>query len=89
VDFGGLNDIYLARAKPSLDEAVQYFFSRNAAAVVLTVMEIPIGLDQALLNRIVNDPRFGRYSIVRRYGSAARSGYFQDLYIRNDLLPPR
>ena len=89
MDFGGLNDTYLAREKPDVEEAVDYFFSRNAAAVVLTEMEQSIDFDAARLKRIFGDPRFGRYTLVRRYGSAARSGYFQVLYIRNDLVPPR
>jgi len=89
VDFGGLNDTYLAREKPGVDEAADYFFSRNAAAVVLTETEQSIDFDAARLKRIFEDPRFERYTLVRRYGSAARTGYFQVLYIRNDLVPPR
>ena len=87
VDFGGLNDSYLARVKPEVNEARDYFFSRNAAAVVLTEQPPSIGFDLSTLNGILRDPRFGRYSLVRIYGSAAREGYFQALYIRKDLLP--
>ncbi|HEY5132359.1 MAG TPA: hypothetical protein VII85_01585, partial [Candidatus Krumholzibacteriaceae bacterium] len=87
VDFGGLNDAYLAREKPGVDEARDYFYSRNAAAVVLTEQPPSIGRDLSMLNGILKDPRFGRYSLVGMYGSPAREGYFQALYIRKDLLP--
>ncbi|MGD1048409.1 MAG: hypothetical protein ABR899_06615 [Candidatus Krumholzibacteriaceae bacterium] len=87
IDFGGLNDAYLARKKPGVDEARDYFFSRNAAAVVLTEQPPSIGHDLSMLNGILRDPRFGRYSLQRTYGSSAREGYFQELYIRKDLLP--
>ena len=87
VDFGGLNDAYLAREKPGVDEARDYFYSRNAAAVVLTEQPPSIGHDLSMLNGILKDPRFGRYSLVGIYGSPAREGYFQALYIRKDLLP--
>ena len=87
VDFGGLNDGYLARERPGAKETRDYFFSRNPAAIVLTEEPPSIGRDLTTLNGILKDPRFGRYSLVRTYGSTAREGYFQALYIRKDLLP--
>jgi arabinofuranosyltransferase len=86
VDFGRLNDEYLARGGHSEKEIADYFYSRNAAALVLT-REIPISERRAgELKAILEDPRLGNYTLVQIYGSKSRSGYTEELYLRNGLL---
>jgi arabinofuranosyltransferase len=87
VDFGALNDRYLAKRKPGVVATVDYFFKKNAGAVVLTERRPATGDDPPKIAKIKRDPRFEKYTLVKRYVSTVRKNYSQDLYIRRDLLP--
>ncbi|MCX5752081.1 MAG: hypothetical protein NTW97_00385 [Candidatus Krumholzibacteria bacterium] len=86
VDFGRLNDEYLTRKRRSESEIVDYFFSRNATAMVLTMEARPSQNRARELEAILADPRLGNYTIVKVYGADSRPGYSEVLYVRNDLL---
>jgi arabinofuranosyltransferase len=86
VDFGRLNDEYLAGSGRSEKEIVDYFYSRNAAALVVTRERHALEARARELGAILADPRIGGYTLVEIYGSESRSGYAEALYIRNDLL---
>jgi hypothetical protein len=86
VDFGRLNDEYLARNDHSEKEVVDYFFSRNAAALVLTSERRAARSRTRELETILADPRLGNYTLVKIYGSDLRSDYNEMLYVRSDLL---
>ena len=80
VDFGRLNDPYLARMLHSQTEINDYFFSQNAAAVVMT-SESPDTVNyvpEAMA--IVRDPRFQQYHRVMVLGNAVGYPYWQFVF---------
>jgi hypothetical protein len=99
VDFGGLNDKYLAMERPSTEEIVEYFYSQNAVALLLTSYD-PETLDLRGHNAISADKRFERYRLVRVFKSPlgglvafsyrhlryVTTPYCYFLYLRNDVL---
>ena len=91
VDLGKLNDEFLSGKKLSDDQIVDYLFSRNPAAVIFP----SLNSDQVEYNNkvvtvdsnaIMNDPRFQRYKLVRRFGNHTKKEYYKFVYIRKDLL---
>jgi hypothetical protein len=86
VDFGRLNDEYLARDDHSEKEVIDYFFSRNAAALVLTSEKRAERSRTRDFESILADPRFGNYTLMKVYGAESRSDYNEALYLRNDIL---
>ncbi len=86
VDFGRLNDEYLARNDPDVDEAADYFYSFNAGVLVFTSYKYDRIDHGPEARKITGDDRFNRYTLVNKYKSRARSRYFEFLYVRNDLL---
>lgn len=87
VDFGELNDENLVRL--DLDERVDYFYSFNPGAAVITSYRRDELQHTEQAARITADPRFARYELVERYSSEARPAYHQFLFVREDLLPGR
>ena len=64
VDFGRLNDTYLARSARSEQDVVDYFFRVRPDALVMThVGGLSHGFDAAA-NQLLRDPRFGEYQRV-------------------------
>jgi arabinofuranosyltransferase len=86
IDFGGLNDEFLAHSKSSISENVDYFYSHNAGALVFTSHKSDRLEHGKEAKSIERDPRFENYSLVKKYMSGARRQYFEFLYVRNDLL---
>ena len=86
VDFGRLNDAYLARQQPDSMEVLNYFFMQDAEAVIFTNLSPDRFdyLDEAFY--IQRDPRFKKYQLVGSYGNSRGYPYYQFLYYRNDLL---
>lgn len=86
VDFGRLNDTYLARQRPDSINTINYFFQQDAEAVVFTNLSPDRFdyLDEAFA--IQRDPRFRNYQLVGSYGNSRGFPYYQFLYFRSDLL---
>lgn len=96
VDFGGLNDEYLAQLWASGGDphlALEYFYSRRAGAILWTPEAAtwpgPYGVELAPL--IVEDPRWQDYQLVAEWDSPSwrdyrRQSYRQQLYFRRDLI---
>lgn len=86
IDFGGLNDEFLARSDSSIAGIVDYFYSHNAGALVFTSRRRDRLEHGPEAKSIERDPRFQEYSLIKKYTSSARRNYFEFLYLRNDLL---
>ncbi len=86
IDFGRLNDPYLARMRPDSMSVLNYFYMQDAEAVVFTNLSPDRFnyLDEAFY--IQRDPRFKKYQLVGSYGNSRGYPYYQFLYFRNDLL---
>ena len=117
VDFGRLNNEYLARNYPYLEtkqhfskvrisskekkkesdvqdeikveyhfeEIVDYFYSFNAGAIVFTSYDFDRVSHGPEARHIIEDNRFTHYALVKKFRSNARRGYFQFVYVHNDL----
>jgi len=87
VDFGGLNDEYLAHNKSaSIKDRLNYFFSKRPGAVVFTSYEWERVNHGYEASAIVSDPRFKIYKLVRKFGNSTSKKYYEFVFIRNDLL---
>ncbi len=85
IDFGGLNDPKLARGKLSPAERIDYFFSKNPAAVVFTSVDKDKLDYGAETDKIISDPRFKNYTLFKKYFSPLSNfNYHQFLYLRKD-----
>jgi hypothetical protein len=84
VDFGRLNDPYLARRDPDIVRAADYFFERRAGAAVFTSYKKQLDHGPESL-QIKRDPRFGEYTLIKKYSCKERRNYLQFLYLRRDL----
>ena len=86
VDFGALNDEFLAHHKDApLVDRLDYFFSRNPGALVFTSYDWDTLRHGESAAQISADSRFSDYTLVEKYGSDSYEDYFQFLYLRNDL----
>ena len=94
VDFSRLNNEELAKGGMSKKEIIDYFYSFNAGAVVITsykpneVYQPWIYGDEAAA--ITADPRFERYELVKKYKADVSPdhpayNYFEFVYLRKDL----
>jgi hypothetical protein len=86
VDFGRLNDPVLARASLPDPALVDYFYSFDASALVLTSFDwkkLEYTRETALIR---DDPRFDEYMLVRKYRAPSHDRYFQFVYLRRDLV---
>lgn len=79
VDFGRLNDGYLARRAKTTSDVVDYFFARNVDAVVFSHYG-PDRLWNAEAKAVMNDPRFADYALAREWRDARAHGI--SLYFR-------
>ncbi len=86
IDFGRLNDTYLARQQPDSLDVIDYFYKHNAEALIFTNLSPNRFdyLDEAFA--IQRDPRFENYQLVGSYGNSRNYPYYQFLYFRKDLL---
>lgn len=87
VDFGGLNDKYLAhRERLSERQIVDYFYSRKAGALVLTSDDSD-KLDQDRETALLAaDERLRDYTLVKKFLCSGWEDYCEFVYVRNDLL---
>lgn len=86
VDFGAINDEYLAHNKnASLKERVNYFFLKNPGAVVFTTYEWNRVSHGTEAMAIISDPRFN-YKLVRKFGNSLGLQYYEIVFLRGDLL---
>lgn len=88
VDFGDLNDTLLTHGKLSPTARVDYFFSRNPGAVVITSDEPDRVVSNEEVATIMKDSRFGQYTLYKTYSTPPSIGikYNEFLFIRKDLL---
>jgi arabinofuranosyltransferase len=82
IDFGRLNDRYLAQEKPDTASVINYFFNQQADALVMTSQSLTAYNYIPEANQIVKDPRFAAYELVMRWGNSADYPYWQFLYLR-------
>jgi len=87
IDFGGLTDRFLARTR-SLPERVDYAFAHDPAAFVFTSYRWDRVDHGEEADRIVKDPRFRRYRLVRKYRTEAPGleSYYEFVFLREDLV---
>lgn len=86
VDFGGLNDVYLARFTASEEERINYFFKENPGGAVFTSTSKESYKYIPEAGKIQKDPRFSDYELIQKFGNSANFPYFQYVYVRRDLL---
>jgi arabinofuranosyltransferase len=87
VDFGGLNDGFLAHNKnASVRERVDYFFSYRPGAVVFTSYEWDRVVHGSEAEDILSDKRFCEYALVKKFGNTTGERYYQFVFLRRDLL---
>ncbi|MCP4594760.1 MAG: hypothetical protein GY842_28850, partial [bacterium] len=85
VDFGKLNDEYLATHDLTSTQRADYFYSLNAGALVIASSDRHRLKPSRGGEALIEDPRFGRYSFLRDYCSPAFPNYRQLVFLRNDL----
>jgi arabinofuranosyltransferase len=88
VDFGGLNDEFLAgrfRDRIPKSEVVDHFFERRPGAAVFTSTrpDRVVGPESLPLT---SDPRFEEYEIVRVFSSESSPDYYELVFLRKDLV---
>lgn len=82
IDFGRLNDRYLAQQNPSREAVVEYFFQQGADAVIMTSesRDSLLYIDEAMA--VAADSRFSDYHLTRQWDNSAGFPYWQRLYLR-------
>ncbi|QQG42918.1 MAG: hypothetical protein HYW15_01770 [Candidatus Giovannonibacteria bacterium] len=89
VDFGALNDPVLARGKLSPKERIDYFYSKNPAAIFITSSSLERVESDKEAMAIAGDPRFQGYALAQKYPSPFAYRYpvinHQLLFLRNDI----
>lgn len=86
VDFGRLNDRYLARMRRTPIEVANYFFAQNADALVFNSTVQDQVQWSSYTDHIPLDPRMMGYTLMHKYSSKAWSNYYEFVYLRNDLI---
>jgi len=90
VDFGGLNDEFLAHNKGApIEDRVNYFFSKEPGAVVFTTYAWDRVDHGPEATAIISDSRFRNYALVRKYGNTTGVKYYEFVFLRRDLLKDR
>ena len=86
IDFGGLNDAYLAKKAVGTADVVNYFYDSNPGAAVMTSTDATKYdyIEDAVA--IVEDTRFEQYTLLKKFENSTGFPYYQFLYIRKDLL---
>lgn len=82
IDFGRLNDLFLARELPEEEAVIDYFFAQNANALVMTSesTENYFYIDEAI--KIQNDSRFSKYEVAVVYGNSIGFPYAQWIFMK-------
>ncbi len=86
-DFGTLNDEILSRGLLTQRQITDYFYSFDAAAVVMTSFAWD-RLHDPRAAALYQDPRFRQYVLVKKYRTASESrfrDYHEFVYVRRDL----
>lgn len=87
IDFGDLNDEYLAREKPDASERIEYFFSHNAGVLVFTSEKEEEYSYLPGAHGILEDSRFAEnYQLVRKFENGFGFPYYQFIFLRKDLI---
>lgn len=87
IDFGGLNDEFLAHnKKASIEDRVNYFFSKKPGAVVFTTYEWDQVNHGPEANAIISDPRFKEFKLVKKYNNTTGLKYYEFVFIKENLL---
>jgi hypothetical protein len=87
IDFGGLNDEYIAHNKKlSISNRVNYFFSKKPGALVFTTYDWDFVNHGKEADAIVADHRFKNYALVKKFGNSTGKNYFEFVFLRRDLL---
>ena len=82
IDFGMLNDSWLAAERRKPEEVVEYFFECNPAAAVFTSFSDTIYVYNKEAEMIQADERFGEYRLHKVYTNL-NGDYCQFLYFRS------
>lgn len=92
VDFGRLNDEFLATGNPDREAVIDYFFERNPGAAVFTSTSYEMLEHGEEADAIKRSRGFNlNYTLVARYSCRRRKRYYEFLFLRRDLaavLPP-
>ncbi len=86
-DFGVLNDEVLSRGSLTQRQITDYFYSFDAAAVVMTSFAWD-RLHDPRAAALYQDPRFRQYVLVKKYRTTSESrfrDYHEFVYVRKDL----
>lgn len=87
IDFGNLNDEFLAHNKEiSIGERVDYFFSNTPGALVFTSYSWNCVNHGPEAYEIINDSRFKNYALVKKYNNSLNAKYYEFIFLRRDLL---
>jgi arabinofuranosyltransferase len=85
VDYGRINDRYLARHTLSDQEIADYFYGYNAGVAVFTSTDWE-NLVRPKADAIIRDARFGRYTLAQKFRTPGYEDYYEFVYLRNDLF---
>src|SRR3989338_3153881 len=86
IDFGELNDEILASHTLSPEERIDYFFSHNAAAAVITSINTERVRGSEEAERIIDDSRFQNYVLYKRFVQRDPAIInYEFVYLRKDL----
>ncbi len=85
LDFGRLNNEYLARNDPTPKEIVDYLYSYNPGVMVFTSFDKQIVRHGPEADKIIRDRRFNNYRLAKIYSSRSKSNYLEFVYLRNDI----
>lgn len=89
IDFGRLNDEFLAgRERPDAEQA-DYFFRCDPGVAMITSTDWNEQKYNDRIDAITSDPRFDNYILAKKFkpvGMKRKPSYYQFVYIRRDLL---
>lgn len=83
IDCGLLNDETLGALSDGA--RIDYLYSFKPGVIVMTSYSMDELRHTEEATRIVSDPRFANYVLVKKYGSSAKENYCQFLFLRKDL----
>ncbi|MCZ7610106.1 MAG: hypothetical protein M5U17_08040 [Ignavibacterium sp.] len=91
IDFGGLNDDYLAhRNKLSDKEIIDYFFNVNADVLAITsfsknkLVRKDNSLNWDTLKNILKDKRFKKYTLLKIFSCSVWT-YHEFVFVKNEV----
>jgi arabinofuranosyltransferase len=86
VDLGGLNEPVVARKLHSDSAVVDYAFRHQPGAWAITSLSLDSLTYTPAAKRIIDDPRFEQYRLVRRFTTGPGRDYHEFVYLREDLI---